>query len=90
VIGEIERRRAKNEKKFSYWEDLVTGGRKYWYEIVGKFGFKARYVKEVDEKEEIIGFCQEIYDSEGTLIEIHEKFPVDLGHRRLKGGGHES
>ncbi|MCK4403344.1 MAG: hypothetical protein KAV98_06215 [Dehalococcoidia bacterium] len=46
MIEEIERRRAKNEKKFPYWEDLVTGGRKYWYEIVGKFGFKASYVKD--------------------------------------------
>ena len=90
MIQEIERKRAKNEKTFSYWEDLAAGGRKYWYEIVGKFGFKARYVKEVDEREETIRFRQEIYDSEGTLIEIHEKFPVDSGHQRLKGGGHES
>ena len=47
-------------------------------------------MKEVDEREETIRFRQEIYDSEGTLIEIHEKFPVDLGRRRLKEGGHKS
>ena len=47
---EIERKRGKNEKKFSYWVELQGGGRKYWYDVVGKFGFKARYVKEVDEK----------------------------------------
>jgi len=81
---EIERKRAKNEKKFSYWEELQGGGRKYWYEIVGKFGFRARYVKEVDEGEETIKFYQEIYDNKGDLREVHEKFPTDLGHRRIK------
>ena len=81
---EIERKRAKNEKKFSYREELQGGGRKYWYEIVGKFGFRARYVKEVDEGEETIKFYQEIYDNKGDLREVHEKFPTDLGHRRIK------
>jgi hypothetical protein len=29
------------------------------YEVIGKFGFRARYVKEVDEREETIKFYQE-------------------------------
>jgi len=84
---EIERTRSKNEKKFSYWVELEGGGRKYWYEVVGKFGFRARYVKEVDEREETIKFYQEIYDNKGNLVEVHEKFPTDLGHRRIKNKG---
>jgi len=90
MVEEFKAKKLRNERKFSQWEELPLGGRKYWHEVVGKFGFKARYVKEVDEREETIRFRQEIYDSEGTLIEIHEKFPVDLGHRRAKEGGHES
>ena len=81
---EIERKRAKNERKFSYWDEQEGGGRKYWYEVVGKFGFRARYVKEVDEREETIKFYQEIYDNKGNLVEVHEKFPTDFGHRRIK------
>ncbi len=86
----LERKRVNNEKKFSYWEELPNGGRKYWDEVIGKFGFRACYVKEVDGKEETIRFYQEIYDSKGNLIEVHEKFPKDLGHRRLKGVNDES
>lgn len=80
----IEGKWAKNEKKFSYWEELQGGGRKYWYEVIGKFGFRARYVKEVDEREETIKFYQEIYDNKGNLVEVHEKFPTDFGHWRIK------
>jgi hypothetical protein len=27
-------------------------------------------------------FWQEIYDERGRLVEVHEKFPVDKGHRK--------
>ena len=37
----------------------------------------------MDKNEETVKFYQEIYDPEGNLIEIHEKFPVDLGHRKV-------
>jgi hypothetical protein len=30
-----------------------------------------------------IRFWQEIYDDQGTLVEIHEKFPVDKGRQRM-------
>lgn len=38
----------------------------------------------MDANEETVKFYQEIYDENGTLIEIHEKYPVDKGHRRIK------
>ncbi len=30
-----------------------------------------------------IAFSQEIYDNSGVLIEIHEKFPIDKGHKKV-------
>ena len=87
---EYEAKRLRNEKRFSWWEKLPYGGRIYWYEVTGKFGFKARYVKQVNQQEDTLRFYQEIYDSQGNLVEVHEKFPIDLGHQRIKGGGNES
>lgn len=84
ITRETKRKRVENERKFSYWEKLSNGGRKYWYEITGKSGYKARYVKEVNEKEETMKFYQEIYDNNDNLIEIHKKFPVDLGHQPIR------
>lgn len=80
-----EDKRRINEKKFTKSENLPGGGRKYLLEIKGRHGWKARYVKEVDANEETIKFLQEVYDDKGNLIEIHEKFPVDKGHRKVKG-----
>jgi len=39
-------------------------------------------VKEVDADEATLRFWQEIYDSNGKLSEIHEKYPLDKGHRK--------
>lgn len=47
-------------------------------------GWRARYLKEVDENETTVRFWQEIYDHRGMLVEIHEKFPVDKGHQKLQ------
>jgi len=80
----VEDKRRLNEKKFPDWKDLPNGARTYGLEIKGRHGWKARYVKEVDAMEETIRFFQEIYDEGNNLIEIHEKFPVDRGHRRIK------
>jgi len=66
----IEDKRQLNEKKFSNWEKLPDGGRKYWLEIKGRYGWKARYVKEVDAMEETVKFYQEIYDGDGNLMVI--------------------
>jgi len=30
-------------------------------------------------------FYQEIYDEEGRLVEIHEKYPVNKGYIRVRG-----
>jgi hypothetical protein len=73
-------KRKENEKRYSNFEDLVDGSRKYWFEINGRMGWKARYVKIVDQNEETVSFRQEIFNENGGLVEIHEKYPVDKGH----------
>jgi hypothetical protein len=75
--------REQNEKKFRDWEELPNGGRRYFRDFAGRAGGRARYIKEVDATEETIRFVQEIYDSNGRLIAVHEKFPVDLGNRNV-------
>ena len=76
--------RSQNERKFGHWDELPGGGRRYWFEVVGRYGWKARYMKEVDINEETVKFWQEIYDTHGTLVEIHEKYPMDKGHRKIQ------
>lgn len=63
---------------------LPNNGREYWIDIHGKHGWRARYIKEVNEIEETLRFYQEIYDDKGNLMEIHEKFPADKGHIKAK------
>jgi hypothetical protein len=75
--------RAQNERKFKNWEELPNARRRYAREFIGRAGGRARYIKEVDANETTIRFAQEIYDAAGKLIEVHEKFPVDLGHKQL-------
>ena len=74
--------RTQNEKKFGQWEDLPGGGRRYWLDVLGRQGWRARYLKEVDAGEQTLRFCQEIYDEHGKLMENHEKYPVDKGHQK--------
>ena len=76
-----EARRRQNERKFGTSEELRGGGRRNWYEVLGHSGWRARYVKAVDANEETTRFCQEIHDERGRLVEVHEKYPVDLGHQ---------
>ncbi len=76
--------REQNERKFLNWEDLQNGGRRYWYQVQGRLGWKARYVKEVDAAGKTVKFHQEIFDASNKLIEIHEKFPLDKGHRKIE------
>ena len=73
--------RPQNERKFGSWEELPNGGRRYWFEVAGRRGWKARYVKEVDADENTVRFWREIYDDQSRLVEIHEKYPVDKGHQ---------
>lgn len=77
-------KRNENEKKFSNWEDFSDQTRKYWFEIPGHAGWKARYVKIVDKAEVTLYFAQEIYNENGVLVEIHEKYPIDKGHRKIE------
>lgn len=74
--------RTQNEKKFGQWEELSGGGRRYWLDIHGRQGWRARYLKVVNAGEITQQFRQEIYDEHGNLAEIHEKYPVDKGHRK--------
>ena len=75
--------RQHNERKFSRWEALPGGGRRYRLEVMGRLGWQARYLKEVNAKEITVRFWQEIYDDTGKLVETHEKFPVDKGHQKV-------
>jgi hypothetical protein len=76
--------RAQNEKKFGHWDELPGGGRRYWLDVVGRVGWRARYLKEVDAQEITLRFWQEIYDEQDKLVEVHEKYPLDKGHRNGK------
>ena len=78
------RKRQQNERKFGAWRELPTGGRRYSYEVEGRSGWRARYVKEVDAEESTVRFYQEVYDGSGTLREVHHKYPVDLGHQQTR------
>jgi hypothetical protein len=84
-----QQKREQNEKKFGNWEALSHGERRYWYTVKGHAGWKARYVKKVDKDEDTIEFYQEIYDDKEQLVEIHEKYPVDRGHRKVEKEGKE-
>ncbi|MBL7776280.1 MAG: hypothetical protein JNK89_09785 [Saprospiraceae bacterium] len=76
-------KQRKNEAQFKNWMETPSGGRIYRLEILGKWGWKAHYVKEVDTEENTVAFRQEIYDQQGILRELHEKYPVDKGHIKL-------
>jgi hypothetical protein len=75
--------RKENERTFGSWKELPGGGRRYTREYAGRAGGRARYIKEVDADEVTVRFAQEIYDRDGHLVSVHEKFPVDLGHERM-------
>lgn len=78
-----EKQRQKNELEYERWIEKKDGGRVYSFEISGKAGWKAKYLKEVNNEEMTIRFWQEIYDDKNVLREIHEKYPVDKGHQKL-------
>lgn len=77
-------KRKVNEMKFPNWEERPDGSRIYWFEILGRMGWKARYIKIVDNDELTLSFRQEIYNDKGELVEIHEKHPIDKGHRKIE------
>ncbi|MCC6612899.1 MAG: hypothetical protein IT320_05425 [Anaerolineae bacterium] len=75
--------REQNERAFPNWDDLPDGGRRYWRERPGGDFGKCRYIKIVAADEATLSFVQEIYDDEGVLIEVHQKYPIDTGHQYL-------
>jgi hypothetical protein len=75
--------REQNERRFEYWGDLPDGGRRYWHDIPDHKGGWSRYIKIVDANEQTLSFVQQVYDAQGRLVAIHEKYPVDRGHKRL-------
>jgi hypothetical protein len=76
--------RRRNERVFGQWEELANGGRRYWLDVRGQQDWTARYVKEVDAREKTVRFFQEIRDATGRLVEVHEKYPKDTGHKRVR------
>jgi hypothetical protein len=78
-----EQKRIENEKKFVNWKEDLDGNRIYSFEVTGKYGWKAKYIKVVDSEENTISFLQEIYNEFNVLVEIHEKYPIDKGHRKV-------
>ena len=78
-----DKKRQRNENKFEHWQETENGGRIYWFEISGHRGWKAKYVKEVDKYETTISFWQEIYNQQNVLVEIHEKYPENKGHKKI-------
>ncbi len=55
-----EQKRKQNEREFDHWEDDANGNRKYWFDVKGKAGAIARYIKTVNKEEVTISFIQEI------------------------------
>ena len=73
--------REQNERRFPQWDDLPEGGRRYYRIQQGRVQGYARYVKMVDAHEVTLSLVQEIYDNEGRLIGLHQKYPEDTGHQ---------
>lgn len=76
--------RSQNEHDFPNWTELPDGGRRYWIDKPGRVRGFARYIKIVDSSEITQKIIQEIYNSEGKLIEIHQKYPADTGHQSVQ------
>ena len=75
--------RNSNERKYKQWSETETEGRLYQRRVMGQHGWFAIYFKEVNKQEEIIKFWQEIFDEKGNLVEVHHKYPEDLGHQKI-------
>jgi hypothetical protein len=84
----VGKTRYRNERDWPNWKDLPNGRRRYWLRRQGTvFGYQVLF-KEVifnpeTQLEETARMWQEIYDDADCLIETHEKYPTDTGHRKL-------
>ncbi|MBC2697129.1 MAG: hypothetical protein HF975_16645 [ANME-2 cluster archaeon] len=52
-----------------------------------KYGIKC---ETFDSMEKTLKFHQEIYNSNGILIEIHQKYPEDAGHRKIRDESYDN
>ncbi len=58
---------------------VVVTGSMYWVGLAG-----GRVIsRKVDARETTLLFWQEIYDDQGNLVELHEKYPVDRGRQKV-------
>ena len=76
--------RNANEKRFKQWEEMANGRRRYSRRVLGQLGWYAIYIKEIDSDENTLLFRQEIYNEDDTLVEVHEKYPIDKGHQKIE------
>jgi hypothetical protein len=56
----------------------------YWRKVNGQQGWYALYYKETDSNENTLRFWQEVFNEKNELEEIHQKYPVDKGHQKIK------
>ncbi len=82
--------REQNERRFPHWDELPEGGRRYYRILPGRVQGHARYVKIVDADEVTLSLVQEIYDDQGRLIGLHQKYPEDTGHQVIDVEGDEA
>ena len=79
----------RSKKELSQFLTIALGSHaemEYLYSFSKKLGYcKSDNISMIEDLsvEETITFYQEIFDGNGNLIEIHEKFPADKGHRKL-------
>jgi hypothetical protein len=84
----MSKKRRQNERDWPQWQDLPDGRRRYWFRRPGtERGYQILF-KEVgfDPKtqlEETVRMWQEIYDDDGRLVQTHQKYPIDTGHRNV-------
>jgi hypothetical protein len=83
VADECRKTPAERTDNWGRGTTLPDVGKLYSYDVKGRSGWLARYVKQVDADEATVRFYQEVFDGGGRLRDVHEKFPVDLGHRKM-------
>jgi hypothetical protein len=84
----MARRRKQNERIWPHWQDLPESRRRYWLRREGFVWGHQVLFKEVvfnpeTQLEQTTRMWQEIYDDHGELVESHQKYPTDTGHRKL-------
>jgi hypothetical protein len=67
---------AKSGKTIRALRGLPAGGRRFRLEIRCRSGGRAVYFEEFDPAKKTVRFWREIYDERGSLVEVHERFPL--------------